>query len=934
MQARLTVSRSARRLIALAVLWAAPALAVSDKASRYYDDALARGERRDPIGAIIQLKNALQADPNMLAAHVLLGRQLLVVGDPTAAEVEFKTAQTLGVDRAEIEVPMAQAIYAQGRFADVLARPLPADLPPGVRLQILLIRGSAMGELGDSRGAVRAFDEARALDPQAVEILQAEASQALRQGNAVQADALSAQAVAKAPNNADAWAVRGAALVAKNKPAEAIEAFNRALALNPREHEARLAKVNVLIELGRDAEAAKELDIMHGFVASDPRAAYMRSVLAARRNDGAAVARELGEVVKLIDTIPPEIRNRRAQLLLLDGMAHYGLHNPEKARASFENFLRLQPGHPAGNRMLAAVYLGEGEAARAAGLLEGYLKHAPRDTQATLLLANAYMTQKRYAQASNLLQQALDQGALDPDLRSGLGVALAGQGMGADALPQLRTAFEARPDDPGTSAALAVLLIQKGDGRAAQDVMRRAVAARPKDVIAQNLFGIALQMNGDRVAARRAFEAALAVDPSFATAQLNLARLDASEGRTDAARARLDSLLKTQSGNADARVDLALLDLRAGRVEAALRGLERAANAGPRNTRAALILVDQLLARGDLARATEAARLAVAAQPESVALLMSLARAQIAAAEPDKARDTLADVRKRVEYDPAMLVEVARWQMRANDLRGAAYSIDKALQAQADNYPALVLQAELAQRAGDLATAERVGRRLNEKYPQRAAGQNALGDVALARGQLQSGLALHRAAFTREPSIDSALRVFQAHLLAGEAVRGVSFLQDYQRGKPADKRLQMAMAEGQLRAGDWRGARSSLEALLAQDARAELFNNYALVLLQLGDAGALAAAEKAWKLAPGEPKFVDTYGWVLARAGQTERGLSLLRDARLRDPRNPEVRFHLAWTLAKLGRTREARDELGPYASALRTSATAELAGLMRDLGL
>ena len=921
-------------MFAVAVAWASPAGAVSDKASRFYDDALARQERQDPIGAIIQLKNALQADPNMLAAHVLLGKLLLSVSDPVAAEVEFKTAQSLGVDRAEIEVPMAQALYAQGRFNEVLSRSVPNELPKNVRLQLLLIRGSAMGDLNDARGAARAFDEARAIDPNAVEILQAEASQALRLGNAARADSMSAQAVAKAPNSADAWAVRGAALIAVKKQAEALEAFNRALAINPREHQARLAKVDVLIELNRDAEAAKELEVMRGYVSNDPRAAYMSSVIAARRGDGAAVARELGEVVKVIDTIPPEIRNRRAQLLLLDGMAHYGLHNSEKARASFENFLRLQPDHPGANRMLAAVYLGEGEPSRAAGVLESYMKRAPYDTQAMLLLANAYMAQKRYAQASNLLQQALNQGATDPGLRSGLGAALAGQGQGSDALIHLRAAFEARPDDPSTGATLAVLLIQTGDGKGAQAVMQRVVANRPKDVIAQNLLGAACLLNGDRACARKAFEAALAVDPNFATPQLNLARLDVTDGKVEAGRARLTRLLKMQPNNADALVDLALIDLRAGRRDEALRGFERAVGAAPRNTRAVQLFVDQLLSRGEFSRATEVARLAVASQPENVSLLILLARTRMAAGELDKARDTLVDVRKLVEYDPAMLVEVARLQIQANDLRGAAYSIDKALQAQADNYPALAMQAELAQRSGDLATAERIGKRLNEKYPQRSAGQHVLGDVALARGQMQSGLSLHRAAFTREPNADSALRVFQAYMFAGEPARGVTFLQEYQRGKPADKGLQVATMEGQLRAGDLKGARASLEALLKQGETADLLNNYALVLLQLGDPGALVAAEKAWKLAPGEPKFVDTYGWVLARSGQMDRGLSLLRDARLRDPRNPEVRFHLAWTLTKLGRSREAKEELGPYADALRTGATTEVAGLMRDLGL
>jgi hypothetical protein len=60
---------------ALLALWVAaaplPALAQKNdtKAARFYEDALVRYEKKDLPGAIIQLKNALQIDKNMLPVH-------------------------------------------------------------------------------------------------------------------------------------------------------------------------------------------------------------------------------------------------------------------------------------------------------------------------------------------------------------------------------------------------------------------------------------------------------------------------------------------------------------------------------------------------------------------------------------------------------------------------------------------------------------------------------------------------------------------------------------------------------------------------------------------------------------------------------------------------------------------------------------------------
>ena len=115
---------------ALSALISAPAFAAdAGKASRFYEDALARYQRRDYTGSVIQLKNALQQDRKILAAQVLLGKSLLALGDSVGAETAFNTAIELGVDRAEVELPLAQALYAQGRFTDLLARPCPAACP-------------------------------------------------------------------------------------------------------------------------------------------------------------------------------------------------------------------------------------------------------------------------------------------------------------------------------------------------------------------------------------------------------------------------------------------------------------------------------------------------------------------------------------------------------------------------------------------------------------------------------------------------------------------------------------------------------------------------------------------------------------------------------------------------------------------------------------
>ena len=92
---------------------------------------------------------------------------------------------------------------------------------------------------------------------------------------------------------------------------------------------------------------------------------------------------------------------------------------------------------------------------------------------------------------------------------------------------------------------------------------------------------------------------------------------------------------------------------------------------------------------------------------------------------------------------------------------------------------------------------------------------------------------------------------------------------------------------------------------------AELLNNLANVHLQLKDAkAAVSTAEQALAAAPNNPIVIDTLGWALFKDGRFDAALLKLRDARLRAPGNPEIRFHLASALAQSGKRAEAREEL------------------------
>jgi len=128
---------------------------------------------------------------------------------------------------------------------------------------------------------------------------------------------------------------------------------------------------------------------------------------------------------------------------------------------------------------------------------------------------------------------------------------------------------------------------------------------------------------------------------------------------------------------------------------------------------------------------------------------------------------------------------------------------------------------------------------------------------------------------------------------------------------PKDLLTQKALADGYARSGNLPQAKLAYERVLKIDPDdAETLNNLANVLLLLKDPDATKVAELALAKNPGNAGTIDTLGWVLFKNGQADRALQLLRDARLRQPGNPEIAYHLAAALAQAGRKAEAKAEL------------------------
>ncbi|MCB1996835.1 MAG: PEP-CTERM system TPR-repeat protein PrsT [Rhodoferax sp.] len=903
------------------------------KASRFYEDALTRYEAKDYPGAIIQLKNALQLAPKSLPVQLLLGKALLSTSDVRAAEVALTEALSLGVARAEVVVPLSQALLEQGRAKEVVddLRFALAGLPASVAYDLRMQRAVALADLGDGRAALREIEAARQASPDRVDSWMTEVSLRIRGGELDAALGAARRAIAMAPDSAQAYYLLGSVHHVRGALKEARKAYDDALERVPKHVDALLARAGIALDSGRLADAAIDVALLREASPHDPRAAYLHAQLALRQGDAVAARAALNEVTSLLDPVPEGFLRYKPQLLMLGGLAHHGLGETEKARPYLEGVVRAQ-GQVAAAKLLAQIHLSEGSIDSAVKVLENYLQAVPQDLQAMELLAQSHANGGRVGRAVQILRAGAERSG-EPAVRASLGLMLIRAGDRQQAEAELAAAVKAEPALIEASAALAQLRAASGQLKSALALAESLVRRVPSDARLKGLLGSLRARAGDRVGARKVLGEALTLQPGLSSARLELAELDLREGQVDAARGGVATLLQAQPGHVDAMLLMARIAERQGAVPDTLQWYAKAIDAAKGDVRPSLLLVGYHLRRGEAALAVKATAALNVSGSDNPAVLLAAARAYIASGDAPSARVTLGRASRIVGYAPEENLEIALLQLSNGQPADAAYSLDKVLRDAPNDLRANALLVDVLLRQGDAERALDVARGIATREPGRSIGHLLVGNALRVKGDVGGAVAAYRRAHANSPATETLIKLHSA-LRVGDPRAADALLTGWLRSHSRDVDAWRARADSLAAAGQWPAARDAYQSLLAVAPRdAAALNNLANVLLRLQDPQALAAAERAAAAAPGSVLAMDTLGWALFRAGQKDKALQTLRDARLRAPGNPEVRYHLAAVLADAGRGAEARRELDE-ALALRVpfESVAEARALRRAL--
>ncbi len=863
------------------------------------DKALATFQAGNYQGAEIELKNLLLDNPQFAAARFLLGQVYLELGEGAAAEIALDRARSLGIPEKSLAVPFAKAYMQQKKYDRVIEQSdSAASLPEATRNELAVIRAEALILTGRAEEARAELERLLGESPDLLSAQVAMVRLDYRLGDREGAKARLEKVLATDPESIDAWSLLGNVELDSGRFAESEAAFNESISRRGRPDIDRARRAMARVRLDKVDDAKADIrDLRSSVYKQHPYVDYVDGYIRFVEQNYA----EAAERFKASYDKAPKVNT--AYLL---AVSHYQLGNLEQARHFVDKVRGAAPNSLTANRLSGSIAMSASDIDVARNDLERVLSQSPDDPVALRMMVSAAMlggdADASLEYAERLLKVA-------PDSQ--------------DAKTQLMLA-RLMQDDPGDFASVDKQAAEGGLGYT-EDFLAASLAFKAGDnALALSRAKALHEQYPDKV------------DPINLMAAAHL-RMN----QWDEARSMLEKSLKKDPDNLVAGRNLAAIDVQQGRIDQARERLERVINAHPSDDTAVIMLVDAYDLLGKPEQATAVLEKAQVDNPDALKLRAKLAGRYIVFGDILRVLELTGELTKEQwQAEPALLETRGKAQARSGDLASARRTFEQWVEVRPETAKAHFLLGDILARTGQQSqalvsvsraveldaayVAARVGEirllvvngKLEEARVAIAALRSDFGDsyeVLHTEGWFAMGTNDYA---TAEDRLSKAIVIKQnsetMQLLArslwlqGKQQESVNRMQDWLNKSPNDAAVMLQLGEAYLaleRNDDATAVYKELLALAPNNIIA--LNNLAWLDRNRDLTLALEHAERAHDLAPDAPNVLDTYGQLLLKKGEQDRGLRMLQRAVDAAPNDPELKLHLGRALLQYGQPAE-----------------------------
>lgn len=867
---------------------------------KYLADGRKQLENREYKSAVISFKNAVRSDANNAMARLALAEASLRVGDLQAAEKEAKMARQLGADEALTIDLLAQALFVQGKYEDMLREVAPGERGPKVEALVRIWRGYAYIGQRDRNLARASFTEAIKVNPEEPRGYVGLARTSVESGNLKQAEEEIDRALETAPKLAEALAMKGELQRMSGRRDEALQSFNAAIESDPRTLLALIGRAVLALDSKQDADAERDAKAVLAIAPAHPIGNYVFALITSRRGDIKTALERLERLGGAISSYPPSI--------YLMATLQYRSNQFAQAEANFERYLAVVPRDIRARQLLADLYMRRNANERAIEVLKLAVDTGANDAQTFGMLASAYLRDRQFQEASKWFDRAAQLPATSTQQQLQLAFGRMQLGQSEEAIKEIEEAIEQDPTSVQARMALALGHLRAGDYRKALQAADDLRLRQPDNPVPLNVMGTIHVARGSLQDAKLAFEAALKVKPDFLPAQLNLAAIEGRTGNQAKAIEGYKAVLQNQPNSVEANVGMAQISVQQNKPAEAITWLEKARTADPRANQPAMMLIDLYMRDGKPDRAIQVARDLQGRNPDNPQALDTLARTQLAIGETASAVQTFRQVVNLTPRVAEAHYRLGKALQSNKDETGAVAAFRQAQAIDANYAPALLELIEADLRNGRNDAAEKMAADWSRARPTVPAGFVIYGDTLMKVNKPKEAVAVYERAQAQQPSSPIAIRLANAHKQTGDNEKAIAVLQTWVNTRPEDNVARFALADLYMLLQRHDPALVHYEYLLKSEPKNPvLLNNVAWIYGERGDPRAIQYAEDAFKAAPNSPFVEDTLGLLHVQKGDLKKGIEHLRNARNKAPTSGEIAYHLAIGLAKAGDKEEAK---------------------------
>jgi putative PEP-CTERM system TPR-repeat lipoprotein len=873
-------------------------------AAQHLQDAQGFIAKQEYPAAVIELKAALQQEPDNAKVRQSLGNIYLQLGDALSAIKEFERALSLDMELNEVAKPLAQAYFLAGQFPKLAELGKKAGLDSASQDFIALYQALSAIEASEAADAKTELERLKGNQDAGISsmasaqlaIMDKQFDQALQSLDAVPADN---------PLFRESILLKAKLFNIQGKLDDSVASFQQYLKLNPAGHQARLLLAQTFVAQDKFAEASKELDPLLKMFPKQPLANYLKAVIAFEAKDFQK-AKELSEVA-----ITSGLSSVSTRVLAALAASQLGLSN--QALAHLHAVRNELGSYPPAQKLYVALQLQSGNTDAAQ---QQILKDPAASGDVQLVTATAFQLLKRRANgAAEELVSKYEQDTAtksEQDLIAIGALKLGIPGQEAQGLQLLEQAAKQAPEELQAKMLLASAYLQQ-QKFAELDTMAKSWLQDDKlKMHGLNMLAYSAVLQGKDTEAQQYIEQAVSGNSELPFTYLLKAASEMAKNNTEAATTTLNGML-TKFPNYLPAIEQLYGITREQSPSPALQKIEALNTQNPQNYPAAVLYARMLVDQKQQSKAVEvleAAKQPVAERnPLHWALLVEYQRVE----------------KKDIKGSLALATE---WYQQASADKEAVYTyiralildkqLDKALSVNADELKKSpddkVLFGTQVQLLAETAKYDEALAML-AKIPAAEAAkpdvQFIKGRILLATGKLDQALTALNESYQQSQATMTALMIADTLDKQGKLSEAKAFAEAHLATRPQDGPLQLFYANLMLKLDKQKSITLFKELLAKEPNNAAVLNNLAYTLLesnQLQEAS--THIEKAVRLAPENPDILDTYGAVLLASGKVDQALTQFEASLKVRPDNTAVQLNYADALIKKGDKKRAKTVL------------------------